>query len=156
MMKSLRGQSRVLIGSKDVSVEWYISKCRILWSERTLMPKFLTIIVRNVDIGFGCLDGVVTNIVVADWRNILGLGAMDWNHCHGWYLSPIMALSVLDIVGSYMIGDLLMSAVIARPTKLGDERGGVFGEVLSIPPMNRNMKVNWQWLAFYSAKSAIW
>jgi len=152
MMKNVRGRSQVMIGSKDVFVEWYPTVEAVFYG----LEKNAYAQIARCDYRQGMLvAGLAAWISLSPWMLLL-IGENFWGVAP-WMgaivtaivLSPIMAVSILDILGSYFIGDLLMAAVIARATKLGDERGGVIwrGTVYTSEELRRNMKVRFgDWL----------
>lgn len=152
MMKNVRGRSQVMIGSKDVFVEWYPTVEAVFYG----LEKNAYAQIARCDYRQGMLvAGLAAWISLSPWMLLL-IGENFWGVAP-WMgaiataiiLSPIMAVSILDILGSYLIGDLLMAAVIARATKLGDERGGVIwrGTVYTSEELRRNMKVRFgDWL----------
>lgn len=152
LMKNIRRRSRVLIGSRDVFVEWYPSVEAVFYG----LEKNAYAQIARCDYRQGMMvAGLAGWMALSPWILWL-IGESFWGFAP-WIgafitaviLSPIMGLSIVDVLGGYLIGDLLMAAVIARSTKLGHERGGVIwrGTVYSSAELRANMKVRFgDWL----------
>ena len=151
MMKNIRGRSQVLIGSKDVFVEWYPTVKAVFYG----LEKNAYAQIARCDYRQGMLvAGLVTWCSLSPWMLLL-IGEQFWGLAP-WIgavasasiLSPIMAVSFADILGSYLIGDLLMTAVIVRSTDWVMNVVVLFGGVpYTHPRIRRNMEFRFgDWL----------
>ena len=79
------------------------------------------------------------------WSVIPWIGAL----ATGIILKDAMGMAIIDTLGSYFIGDIMMGAVVLRSTWLGRERGGVIwrGTVYTSEELQTGMRVQFgDWL----------
>ena len=93
--------------------------------------------------------GLSPLILFAIGRDALVVDSMDWGIGNRIHFKDAMGMALLDTLGSYFIGDIMMGAVILRSTWLGRERWELIwrGTVYTSEELQEGMKVQFgDWL----------
>ena len=152
LMKNATSRSHILLAYDTVEVEWYPSVEKVfLGLEKNAFAQ-----VARCDFSRGMLIGVVSIWMGLAPLILLGMSETLWALvplvgavATGVIFQGTMGLSIVDTVGSFFFGDIMMGAVVLRSTWLGRERGGVIwrGTVYTSEELQAGMKVQFgDWL----------
>ena len=152
LMKNETGRSHVLLAYDDIEVEWYESVEQVfLGLEKNAFSQIARCDVRQ-GILLGCLAiwlGIspVVLLLMGEtfWAGIPWVGALST----GLIFQSTMGISILDTLGSFLFGDVMMGIVVLRSSWLGHKRGGVIwrGTVYTSSELQAGMKVQFgDWL----------
>ena len=152
LMKNESGRSHILLAYDTVEVEWYPSVEKVfLGLEKNAFAQ-----VARCDFSRGILIGAVSIWMGLAPLILLGMGEILWSLVPlagavvtGVVFQGTMGLSIVDTVGSFFFGDIMMGAVVVRSSWLGRERGGVIwrGTVYPSEELQAGMKVQFgDWL----------
>jgi hypothetical protein len=152
LMKNATGRSHILIASDTVEVEWYPSVEKVLLG----LEKNAFAQVARCDFHRGMLIGMVIIWMGISPFVLLALGETFWAMvpwigalATGLIFKGVLGLPMIDTIGSFFFGDIMMGIVVLRSTWLGRERGGVIwrGTVYSSEELQAGMKVQYgDWL----------
>ena len=152
MMKNATGRSHILIANDAIEVEWYPSVEKVfLGLEKNAFAQ-----VARCDFHRGLLTGALVIWVGLAPLILFAMGETLWSVipwigalATGIILKDAMGMAIIDTLGSYFIGDIMMGAVVLRSTWLGRERGGVIwrGTVYTSEELQTGMRVQFgDWL----------
>ena len=152
LMKNATGRSHILIATDTVEVEWYPSIEKVfLGLEKNAFAQ-----VARCDFHRGMIIGVSLIWMGLAPLILFAIGETLWAvtpwigaFATGLILHSAMGISILDTIGSFFFGDIMMGVVTLRSTWLGRERGGVIwrGTVYSSEELQAGMRVQFgDWL----------
>ena len=152
LMKNATGRSHILIANDAIEVEWYPSvEKAFLGLEKNAFAQVARcdfhrgMLIGAVAIWVGIAPLVLFAIGETFWSTIPWIGALST----GVVLNSAMGLPIIDTIGSFFVGDIMMGMVVLRSTWLGRERGGVIwrGTVYTSEELQAGMKVQFgDWL----------
>lgn len=152
LMKNATGRSHILIASDTVDVEWYPSIEKVfLGLEKNAFAQVARCdFHRGMIIGFSLIwVGLAPLILFAIGETLWSIFPWVGAFATGVILYSAMGISILDTIGSFFFGDIMMGVVTLRSTWLGRERGGVTwrGTVYSSEELLTGMRVQFgDWL----------
>lgn len=152
LMKNATGRSHILLAYDTVEVEWYPSVEKMfLGLEKNAFAQ-----VARCDFSRGLLIGGVSVWMGLSPLLLFAIGETVWSvipfcgaFATGVIFQGTMGLSIIDTVGSFIFGDIMMGAVVVRSTWLGRNRGGVIwrGTVYTSEELQAGMQVQFgDWL----------
>ena len=152
LMKNETGRSHVLLAYDDIEVEWYESVEQVfLGLEKNAFSQIARCDVRQglllgyLAIWLGISPVVLLLMGETFWAGIPWVGALST----GLIFQSTMGISILDTLGSFLFGDVMMGIVVLRSSWLGHKRGGVIwrGTVYTSSELQAGMKVQFgDWL----------